>query len=122
MTNAYGASKYRQTDVLNATPVHLVVMAYDLAITACEKQNMETSIKAISALRDALDYDYPEVAGGLLSLYNYCLESIRGGDYDSAKHVMTELRDAWVTVEKRLNTSTAIIVEEIGQNSTEAAA
>jgi flagellin-specific chaperone FliS len=122
MPTAYGASQYKQTDVITASPIHLVVMAYDMAITACEKQDFDTSVKAISALRDALDYDYPDVAGGLLSLYNYCLDSIRVKDFEAAKHVLVELRDAWTTVEKRLNTSSSVEIEEVNKNPTKATA
>lgn len=111
MPKAYGASQYKQQDVLGASPIRLVVMAYDLAIKGCETQDFETAVKAVSALRDALDYDYAEVAGGLLALYNYCLECIRGRDYDAAKKILVELRDAWAVVEKRLNTSSSVQIE-----------
>jgi flagellin-specific chaperone FliS len=111
MPKAYGANQYRQQEVLGASPIRLVVMAYDLAIKSCETQDITTAIKAVSALRDALDYDYAEVAGGLLALYNYCLDCIRNREYDAAKKVLVELRDAWSTVEKRLNTTNSIQIE-----------
>jgi flagellin-specific chaperone FliS len=104
MPRAYfGASEYKRQDVMSANPVHLVVLAYDLAIRSCDTLDFETAIKAITALRDALDFDYPEAAGGLLALYNWCLDCVRAKDYDNARKVLVELRDAWTTVEKRLN-------------------
>jgi flagellin-specific chaperone FliS len=100
--------QYRQHDVMGASPIRLVVMAYDLAIRACDQKDFPTAIKAISALRDALDYNYAEVAAGLLRLYNWSLDCIRQGDYESAKRTLVELRDAWATVEKTLNAPTEV--------------
>jgi flagellin-specific chaperone FliS len=99
---AYGTQEYRNQDVMGATPVHLVVMAYDLAITACEKQDFVRATQAISVLRDALNFDYAESAVGLFRLYQWCLDCIRQGDYSGAAHTLRELREAWATVEKRL--------------------
>ncbi len=98
---AYGLQQYRTQDVMGATPLHLVVMAYDVAIVACEKSDYERATKAISLLRDALNFDYSEVAGGLFRLYQWCLDCIRQGDYQSAIQTLRELREAWVTVENR---------------------
>lgn len=104
---AYRAQNYREQEVVGASPLHLVVMAYDLAIRACEQQDFEKSIRTISVLRDALDFDYPEVSMGLFRLYQWCLDAIRKGDYASALSVMRELRDAWHTTERNLNSSAA---------------
>jgi len=93
---------YRQQDVMGASPIRLVVMAYDLAICACEQKDFEKAAKTISALRDSLDFDYPEVAVGLLKLYQWCLARIRKGDYASALDVLKELRSAWNESEESL--------------------
>ncbi len=100
---AYGVKEYRQQDVMGASPVHLVVMAYDLAITSCEKEDFERATKSVSVLRDALNFDYPDAAIGLFRLYQWCLDCIRQGDYASAIQTLRELREAWVTVERRLS-------------------
>lgn len=120
MPTAYGASQYRKMDVENASPVRLVVMAYDLAIKACDQKDFETAAKAIMALQNALDFDYAEVAGGLLALYQWVLESLRARDFESAKHTLSELREAWATVEKRLNTGGGIEVTQVGPTPTAA--
>lgn len=98
---AYGTQQYRNQDVMGASPIHLVVMAYDLAITSCEKEDFARATKAICVLRDALNFEYSEVASGLFRLYQWCLDSIRQGDYASALQTLRELREAWATVEKR---------------------
>lgn len=103
MQMAYGALQYRQQDVESASPVRLVVMAYDMAIRACDQEDFETGYKAVVALRNSLDVSYPEFVTGLLRLYQWVIDSMRTQDFDAAKSVLIELRDAWSTVEKRLN-------------------
>jgi len=95
-------NQYQQQDVLNASPLRLVIMTYDLAIRSCEQQDFGKAIKTISALRDALDLDYPEVAVGLFRLYQWCLDCIRQGDYNAAMTTLKELRSAWVATEENL--------------------
>ena len=114
MYTAYGASQYRKTDVEGASPIRLVVMAYDLAILSCEREDFEKAAKAVSGLMSALDFDYPEAAGGLLAIYNWVLDCLRKRDFVSAKTTLRELREAWVTVEKKLNTSKRVQVTENG--------
>ncbi len=97
-------NQYRKQDVMNASPLRLVIMTYDLAIRSCEQQDFSKSITTISALRDALDLDYPEVSSGLFSLYQWCLECIRKSDYASAITTLTELRSAWVVTEQKIAT------------------
>ncbi len=99
---AYRTQEYRQQEITNASPLHLVIMAYDLAIHACEQKDFEKAVKTISVLRDALDFDYPEVSLGLFRLYQWCLDCIRKGDYRSALGVLRDLRDAWRTTERKM--------------------
>jgi flagellin-specific chaperone FliS len=102
MYQAAYQKQYRQQDVMNASPLRLVIMTYDLAIRACEAQDFAKSVKTISALRDALDLDYPEVAAGLYRLYQWCLDCIRKGDYASAITTLSELRSAWAATEQKV--------------------
>jgi flagellin-specific chaperone FliS len=114
MRQAYGATQYKQQEVQGASPIRLVVMAYDLAIVACDQKDFEKAVRTISALRDALDYDYPEVSGRLLRIYQWCLECIRRDDFASAKTALVELREAWAIVEKRLNTTNNVQITSTG--------
>lgn len=97
----YGTDEYRKQDVMGASPIHLVVMAYDIAITACEKGDFVRATKAVSILKDALNFDYADVAVGLFQLYQWCLDCIRQEDYNSALQTLRELREAWAAVERR---------------------
>jgi flagellin-specific chaperone FliS len=98
---SYRNENYRQQEVMSARPLHLVVLAYDSAIRACELKDFSKATKTIGLLRDALDFDYPEVSLGLFRLYQWCLDCIRQNDYAEATKVLSSLREAWVTVEKR---------------------
>lgn len=106
---SYRNQEYRQQDVLGASPMRLVVMAYDLAIRACEQKDFEKAVKTITVLRDALNFDYAEVSVGLFRLYQWCLDSIRTGDYDSASTTLRELREAWQMSEQRLSKPNNIV-------------
>jgi len=116
MVTAYRATQYRQQDVVGASPIRLVVMAYDLAIRSCDRKDFQTAAKAVGALRDALDYDYPDASMGLLRLYQWILARLRQGDFDTAKSTLSELREAWSTVEKQLNTSSTQIITTVSEN------
>jgi flagellin-specific chaperone FliS len=96
------SQEYRQHDVLGASPIRLVVMAYDLAIQSCERKDFEKATRAITVLRDALNFEYQDIALGLFRLYQWCLDCIRQGDYESAITTLSELRDAWVQTEKKI--------------------
>jgi flagellar protein FliS len=102
MYQAAYQKQYRQQDIMSASPLRLVIMTYDLAIRACEQQDFAKAITTVSALRDALDLDYPEVSTGLFRLYQWCMDCVRKGDYASAISTLTELRGAWVTTEQKL--------------------
>jgi flagellar protein FliS len=94
--------QYQQQDVMSASPLRLVIMTYDLAIRACEQQDFAKAVKTISALRDTLDLNYPEVSTGLFRLYQWCLDCIRKGDYATASSTLGELRGAWVATEQTI--------------------
>jgi flagellin-specific chaperone FliS len=100
---------------MGASPIRLVVMAYDLAIQACEQKDFARATKSISVLRDALDFDYPDTSIGLFRLYQWCLDCLRQGDYTSPLNTLKELRDAWSTVEKRLSPTKANQSMSIGR-------
>ena len=98
---AYHNQEYRKQEVISASPVHLVVMAYDLAIRACEREDFALAVKAITALRDALDFDYGEAALGLFKIYQWCLDCLRQQNFSETLRTLHELRNAWASVEKQ---------------------
>jgi flagellin-specific chaperone FliS len=94
------AQEYREQEILGASPIHLVVMTYDVALLACERQDKNRALQAVTLLRDALNFDYPEAAG-LFSLYQWCLDCLRKDDYTNCAASLRPLREAWYTIEKR---------------------
>ena len=99
------SSQYRFQEIMGASPIRLVVMSYDVAIQACRQENFSRATRAISVLRDALNYDYNETAMALFGLYQWCLDSIRKEEYQEAAQILTELRDAWTAAEEQLGAS-----------------
>lgn len=106
MHNTDRGHEFQEHEVMGASPIRLVLMAYDLAILACEQEDFNRATKTVSVLRDALGYDYGKVAVGLFSLYQWCLDCIRKEDYHSAIIILRELREAWAKAEYKLSTMT----------------
>ena len=93
---------YNQQEVMMASPVRLVVIAYDMAIKACEREDFNHATKTISALRDALNFEYGEMAVTLYGLYQWCIDCIRREEFQEAEYTLRELRSAWVIAEQQL--------------------
>jgi len=100
--NAYQSSEYRFQEVMGASPIRLVIMSYDVAIQACQQKDFSRATRAISVLRDALNFEYDETAMTLFGLYQWCLDCIRKDDFQEAIDILTDLRDAWQTAEKQM--------------------
>jgi len=88
-------------DVESADPVRVVGMVYDLAITACEKQDLVQATKAISVLQDALNIGERGAEGVLFRLYQRCLDCLYQGEYEGTAHTLRDLREAWAAVENQ---------------------
>ncbi|HRF49904.1 MAG TPA: hypothetical protein PLC98_19900 [Anaerolineales bacterium] len=95
--------QYRTQTAENASPVRLVVMAFDAAILACEKHDLARGTHVVSTLRDALNFDEEEAAMGFFRLYQWVMECMRHGDWDEAIKVLRELRGSWAEIERRAN-------------------
>jgi len=100
--SGYQSAEYRFQEVMGASPIRLVVMSYDVAIQACHQRDFSRATRAISVLRDALNFDFDDTAMALFGIYQWCLDSIRNEGFQSAANTLTELRDAWVSAEDQL--------------------
>jgi flagellin-specific chaperone FliS len=56
---------------------------------------MRGASKGIVELMGSLDLDYQEISGRLFSLYEYCLDLVKKGEFDQACKVVTEMRHMW---------------------------
>jgi flagellin-specific chaperone FliS len=87
----------------SASPVRLVVMAFDAALVACDKRDLARSTQVVSTLRDSLNFDEQEAAVGFYRLYQWVLDCIRAGEWAAAITILHELRSAWAEIERRQN-------------------
>ena len=102
------SQSYRENQIKSATPLDLVIMAYDAALAGCGQQDLERTTKAISILRNALDFSYnADVALGFFRIYQYCADLVRKGEYDEAAHLLRELRGAWAEARDQQQTKLA---------------
>jgi flagellin-specific chaperone FliS len=101
------AQTYRLNQICSASPLELLLMAYDAALIGCAQRDLKRTTDAVSVLRNALSFSYdPNIAMGLFRLYQYCAELARKGEYDQAAHLLRELRDAWSLVRDRVDRET----------------
>lgn len=106
--NPQSAQEYRQQAVAGAGPLHLVIMAYDVAITACEQRDFSRATRAIGLLRDSLEFEKNPLAPRLFGLYQWCLECVRGENYSPALKTLRSLREAWATLGCRMAADSAL--------------
>lgn len=96
---ATAAQTYRLNQINSASPLDLVLMVYDAALTGCGQRDLARTTQALALLRDSLDFGYDEeIALGLFRIYQYCADLARKGEYDDAAHLLRELRDTWAQV------------------------
>jgi len=105
----FGVQEYRRQQATGASPVHLVLMAYDVAIVASERRDNHRASEAVTALRNTLNLSETVAAPGLYRLYQWCLECLNKQDYDGALTVLRGLREAWAAVEKGQNVPVAYV-------------
>ncbi|RMH46828.1 MAG: flagellar protein FliS [Gammaproteobacteria bacterium] len=97
------SQQYRQTQVMTADPLQLVIMAYDLAIVGCQERNLLKVTSALDALKDALNHEEGgQVAANLLSLYLYLADEARSGNFEQVGEFLRELRQTWATARQQI--------------------
>jgi flagellin-specific chaperone FliS len=100
--NQEGIDAYRTNQVMGASPGQLVLLLYDHVIKCLKNQDMRGASKGIVELMGSLDLDYDEISGRLFSIYEYCLDLVKKGEYDQACKVLTEMREMWATAIARM--------------------
>lgn len=95
-----------------ASPIERVIMVYDAALTACAQEDMERALRAVSLLRQALNWKAaPELAPRLQAIYEFCEECIRARDYATAAPLLRELREGWAQARASLGAENRRSVE-----------
>jgi len=90
-----GIAAYQQNHIAYASPAELLLMVYDVAISACGRRDHTRCKAAVVELINSLNFEYPDVAVGLLRLYQYCLELTGKGQFDEVKDILSQLRATW---------------------------
>ncbi len=93
--------EYRRHQVEGASPLQRIIIVYDVALRACAQRDLARATAALRVLEDGLDFSAGQVAGRLLSLYQYSADLMRHGDFDGAAALLRELRDAWFQAQLR---------------------
>ncbi len=92
---------YLVREILEASPQKLLVRIYDFAITNCRLHDMVKTNRALDELINSLNFEDPkarEISIGLLKLYQYCQDQMRKQNYEVVHTILTDLRDAWLTI------------------------
>lgn len=91
--------RYREQQVYSASPIQRLLMVYDVAIVSCNTRDLARTTQALNLLRSSLDFERGgELAMRLMSLYIYCADRARAGDFDESARVLRGLVQAWVEV------------------------
>lgn len=89
---------YMNVEVGSRDPGELILLAYGVAIQACERRDMRRAGDAVYELMNGLDFSHGDVAGNLVVMYDWIYRQIKEGKFEEAKHFLLELRDAWEQV------------------------
>src|SRR5574337_336252 len=102
-------ASYQSAQVLGASPRQLILIVYDLAISACGRRDVVRARRAVTELIAALNFDYEEFAVPLFRLYEYCLNAIGSGSFHEAAKILRQLKEAWETALRQTPTPPSIV-------------
>ncbi len=107
------AKEYRYQEVMGASPIGLIIIAYEATIAACRRQDLEGTSRALSALRNSLNFEHREIASKLFSIYVWCGDLARAGKWEEAAGILDDLRAAWVQGEQQMSVSRQAAAEAV---------
>lgn len=96
MMRTPGIKAYRHQQLESMRPEELVLVVYEQGILACRKHDARKARRAVRELINSLDFNY-EVAGNLLTFYDWIYGLLREGKYDEAGEALEEMRGTWAT-------------------------
>ncbi len=103
------ADTYRMQQIASATPLDLLIMAYDAALIGCNNQDLERTTRALNELKKALDFNYDaDIAMGFHRLYTYCADQAREGNYEHVAEIIRDLRNTWQQVKEQYQPAPAV--------------
>lgn len=88
--------QYQQQAIASSSPEQLILKLYDLGIQCCRQENRSKLRSVLSELIGSLNFEEGgEIAKGLYSLYEYCINESVAGDLDIIRGILSELRVTW---------------------------
>jgi flagellin-specific chaperone FliS len=94
-----GASRavnaYRREQVLNLSPVEVILKLYDTAIVSCKRNEHDLTRRVLNELIAALNFEHKEISLGLYRLYDYCKRCLRENRPQETVMILEELRGVW---------------------------
>ena len=90
-----GIEVYRRQQLEAMTPERLVLVALEQGVAACRRADKARAQRVVIELIGGLNFDYPEQAGGLLSLYDWVLQLLGEDRFAEAAAVIERLRTSW---------------------------
>jgi len=91
---------YLKQKIMSASPEQLISYIYDVAISACGREDRMKATMALQELINSLNFEHKEMAGKFFQLYRYILDLIVKGKFEDAKHLLYELKSTWVEAMK----------------------
>jgi len=95
------AAKYLEDEINALHPTELILKVYDFAIAGCRQHDADKVSRALVELIAALNFEHRQIALPLFRLYEYCMRSVKAGQFDAALPILWELREAWQQVVSR---------------------
>ncbi len=92
---------YRRQQIEGLSPEELVLVAYEQGVLACKRKDRRRAIRVLEELIAALDFEYEQIAGRLLTLYDWALRQVREGNFDEARRILEGLRGTWAEALRR---------------------
>jgi len=89
------ANPYLTQKIMSASPDQLIAYIYEAGATACATKDRYKAARAVSALIQALNFEYKETATTFFNVYRYLNRLIIKGRFDEARDVFVELKNTW---------------------------
>lgn len=98
MTKREAAKTYLKNQLESMTPGERMLIVYDVAIKACEAQDINKLESALLLLKHTLNADpAPQLATNLDAIYSRCLENIKiEPQWQQVADALSRLRTSWL--------------------------
>jgi len=91
---------YLEQGIMTLSPLQLLIKAYDAGIAACNRKDKEKASIVLAELIDSLNFDQAEISTSLFRLYQFCMNDVKNGNFDTTLKILKELRASWIQVQE----------------------